>query len=213
MSGLAARNVAHAPPASWTAGAMVLAWAAAAAAARVVGIWLAIGPVAVVLAALWLWSRRGEPADAGAWRRDVAWGVPAGLGMVLGTRLLYGPALALLPWLRGDVAALYAAFDGPGRAVASVAMPVVVICEELVWRGAVFAALPARLGPGARVALATLLYAAAHAPIGSPGLVMAALGAGLCWTALRAWTGRVGPAIVAHLAWDAAVLLAFPLPH
>jgi membrane protease YdiL (CAAX protease family) len=196
-----------------TAVGVVLVWAAAAAAARVVGIWAAIGPAAVVLAGVALRAWPGRLAGGGSWRDAVTWGVPAGLVMVAGTYLLHGPVTAALPWLREDIAGLYVAFDGPGRLVAAVAMPVVVLCEEIVWRGAMFAALPAGLGRAARVGLATLVYAAAHAPVGSPGLVMACVGAGLCWSVLRVVSGRLAPVVVAHLVWDAAVLIFFPLPH
>ncbi|MEN9786942.1 MAG: Type prenyl endopeptidase Rce1-like [Pseudomonadota bacterium] len=211
MSHATASAPAH-PRRTWGfAGALVLAWAAAAAAARVVGVWMAIGPMAVLLAVLTLRAVGGSRTGAPWLRGALAWGVPAGGVMVAGTYLLHGPVTAALPWLREDIAGLYAAFDGPGRAFAAVAMPVVVVCEEIVWRGAVYAALPAGLGHAARVGLVTLLYAAAHAPLGSPGLAMACVGAGACWAALRAVTGQLAPVVVAHLIWDAVVLLWFPL--
>jgi membrane protease YdiL (CAAX protease family) len=90
-------------------------------------------------------------------------------------------------------------------------MPIVVVGEELVWRGLVLGRLLARMPPGAATLAGTLLYAAAHAPIGSPALVMACLGAGFCWSAIRVATGSVVAALVAHLVWDYAVLVFYQL--
>lgn len=193
------------------AAGMVAVWVAGAAASRLVGIWAAVGTTAVMLAGLSLVTMRGRLGGNGTWHDALLWGVPAGLVMVAGTHVLHGPVTARLPWLLSDIARLYEAFDGPGRLTAAVVMPVVVVCEEIVWRGAVFGALSERLSRVSAVGLATLLYAAAHAPIGSAGLVMTCLGAGLCWTALRALTNQLATVVVAHIVWDVAVLMLVPL--
>jgi len=56
--------------------------------------------------------------------------------------------------------------------------------EELVWRGVVQTALARRLGPWRGVPIAALAYAVAHAPLGSPVLVVVALLCGMAWGAL-----------------------------
>ena len=61
------------------------------------------------------------------------------------------------------------------------------------------------------VFLAALTYALAHAPLGSPLLVMVALLCGMAWGALRAASESLVPALVAHLVWDILVLFWLPL--
>ncbi len=94
-------------------------------------------------------------------------------------------------------------------AVTLLLMPLVVTCEEIVWRGAVYEALRVRISRVPAVLVGTAAYAAAHVPIGSPALVLTAIGAGLCWNLLRARTDSLMAALVAHLVWDYAVLVAF----
>ena len=115
------------------------------------------------------------------------------------------------PFVARDTALLYAAFRAPPSTIASIALAPVVLGEELVWRGVVQAALVRRVGPAGGVALAAGAYALAHAPLGSPVLVLVAAACGLCWGALRAATGSLVTPLVAHLVWDVLVLLWLPL--
>ena len=116
-----------------------------------------------------------------------------------------------MPSIAADAATLYAAFRAPSSAVAAIALPPVVIGEELVWRGAVQGALVSRFGRRAGVPLAAAAYAVAHAAIGSPLLVVVALLCGIAWGALRVASKSLLPPLVAHLVWDATVLLWLPL--
>lgn len=100
---------------------------------------------------------------------------------------------------------------GPSLVVASVALVPVIVGEELVWRGVVQASLVQRLGASRGVALAAVVYALVHAPLGSPVLVAVAFFCGLAWGALRATTASLVPGLVAHLLWDVLVLLWLPL--
>ncbi len=113
--------------------------------------------------------------------------------MVVATYLLY-PALArVVPRIATDTAQLYAAFRAPSLVVASVALVPVIVGEELVWRGVVQASLVERLGAWRGVALAAVVYALVHAPLGSPVLVVVAFFCGLAWGALRAKTASLVP--------------------
>lgn len=185
-------------------------WAVAAAFAGRVGVWLAIGSVAVVLGAVVASRDAAVRARLRLSWRSVVIGLAAGGVMIAATYLL-SPLLRVAPALAADVRALYAAFRAAGHTAAIVALGPVVLGEELVWRGAVQGALERRAGPTAAAALAAALYALAHAPIGSPLLVVTALGCGLVWGALRAATGSLVPSIVSHALWDAVVLVALPL--
>jgi membrane protease YdiL (CAAX protease family) len=194
----------------------VLAWAAGALASRYVGPWAGLGGTAVVvgIAAAWrapavVWPGSRCSGRTGAW---AATGLAAGVVLVAGTEAVFAADRAGPAWLAGDVAALYARLRAVEPAwIALAALPAVVVAEEVVWRGVVFAALARRMGAPVAVALATAAFAAVHVPAGSAALVVAALGCGLVWTALRAVTRSLVPAAVCHLVWDASVLLVRPL--
>ena len=96
-------------------------------------------------------------------------------------------------------------------AIASLALLPVITGEELVWRGLVQTELVRRLGRWTGVVLAALAYALAHAPLGSPLLVAAALLCGMVWGTLRAATASLVPSLLAHLVWDILVFLVLPL--
>lgn len=188
-----------------------LLWALAAFASQWLGIWLSVGPMAVVLGLVALRHLGRDVLGHPPHLRWVPSGAAAGLVMAAGTVALYAPVTSAFPSLQPDVERLYDAFRSPGAFITMGVMPIVVIGEELVWRGLVQGALLARLSLPLATILSTLLYATAHAPIGSPALVMACLGAGLCWSMIRAATGSVVAALVAHLVWDYAVLVFYQL--
>jgi uncharacterized protein YbjT (DUF2867 family)/membrane protease YdiL (CAAX protease family) len=192
--------------------ACVVAWAAASASAGSLGIWLAIGGAAVALgAAVWRLDRAAAGRLLRPSPRWILLGAAAGGVMAAATYLLHPVLARVVPFVAGDTARLYSAFRAPPLVVASVALVPVVLGEELVWRGVVQAALVRRAGTWAGVTLAAVAYALAHAPTGSPVLVLVALLAGLCWGALRGATGSLVPTLVAHLVWDALVLIWLPL--
>lgn len=190
----------------------MVVWLAAAASARRLGIWLAIGGAAVGLGgAVFL-------LDPAAARRSLApsvrlafAGAGAGCLMVAVTYLLYPRLARLLPFIATDTARLYASFRALPPVVASLALLPVIIGEELVWRGVVQTELVRRLGPWRGVTLAALAYALAHAPLGSPLLVAVALLCGTVWGTLRAASGSLVPSLLAHLVWDVVVFLWLPL--
>ena len=187
-------------------------WVATAACARVLGIWLAVGAAAVALGvAVWIrdpeQARRLLRASTGL----IVLGAAAGGVMAAVTTLLYPVIARAVPFIAAETAHLYAAFRAPSLAVASVALAPVVLGEELVWRGVVQTALTRRFGPSGGVVFAAVAYALALAPVGSPVLVAVALLCGIAWGALRAISKSLVPALVAHLVWDALVLLWLPL--
>lgn len=204
----------NAPPAGEAALALgcVVAWVAAAASARTVGIWQAMGGAAVVLGLAVLVRERAAARPALSPRPALLLlGAAAGVAMAAATHLAYPLLAGVDPFVARDTALLYAAFRVPPGLLAALALAPVVLGEELVWRGVVQRALSRRAPGAGGVVLAAGVYAAAHAPLGSPVLVLVALGCGLCWGALRAATGSLTPALVAHLVWDLLVLLWLPL--
>jgi membrane protease YdiL (CAAX protease family) len=196
------------------------AWIAAAALSNTFGIWVAMGGVAVTLGVVI------ALLDFSATRLTLWPTVPlVVIGMVVGgvmsaaTYWLYPLALGIAPFVADDTASLYGAFRAQAPVVTWFALIPVVVSEELVWRGVVQRAIAERLEAGGRsrvallagVALTAMVYACAHAFIGSPLLVVTAFLCGVVWSGLRAVTGSVAPALVAHLVWDVVVLLWLPL--
>jgi hypothetical protein len=129
--------------------ACIVVWVIAAASTGPLGIWLAIGGSAVTLGVAVLVfdgpaaSRLLQPSP-----RLVLLGAAAGGVMAAVTYLLYPVLARFAPFIATDTARLYAAFRAPSLLIASVALAPVVLGEELVWRGAVQAALVRRLGLG-----------------------------------------------------------------
>lgn len=196
---------------AWLAFGCFIAWLAAAAGARTLGIWVAIGGAALALGAVVVLVDRPVARLLRPTRRWILVGAAAGALMTAATYLLYPVATRFLPIVATDAARLYSAFRAPPPLLASIALVPVILGEELVWRGAVQTSLVQRFGATGGVAAAAVAYALAHAPLGSPVLVGVALLCGLVWGALRAGTASLVPPLVAHLVWDVLVLLWMPL--
>ena len=194
-----------------TALAVVLLWALGAWESHAYGIWGALGASAVLLSATVL-ALEGH-AVVGNGRHARLWpiGIGAGLVMAAGTTVLFRPVMTAFPTLFGDVSRLYAAFGDRGSLATMVLLPVIVIGEEIVWRGAVQGALARRMRWLPAATVGALVYALAHAPVGSPALVLTCLGAGFCWSALRGITDSLPVTVIAHLVWDFTVLVVHQL--
>ena len=83
--------------------------------------------------------------------------------------------------------------------------------EEVLWRGAVFARLRRRYGPGWRPLVATTgLYALFVGLSGSLVLSLAALVCGAVWTRQRQVTGSIVPSLVSHALWSLLMFLSIP---
>ncbi|GBE29636.1 CAAX amino terminal protease self- immunity [bacterium BMS3Bbin04] len=83
--------------------------------------------------------------------------------------------------------------------------------EELFWRAWVQRALMAKYGPWKGFAIATFFYIAIHIPSMNLTLLAAAAVAGIFWGLLYMKVGHIGPGLVSHALWDAAVFVWFPL--
>jgi membrane protease YdiL (CAAX protease family) len=187
----------------------VLAWAVGAFAARTFGVWAALGTTGIVLGIACL--SREHAVLVRLRRGGFVAGSLGGLAMTLMTYALYPPIAHAWPKFFHDANHLYGAFTSLSPLIATLLLLPIIVSEELVWRGVVQTAFMHRLGdiPGAVVV--AFIYAAAHAPTGSPVLVVAALGCGLVWSALRVWTGGIIASLIAHMIWDFSVLLIHPI--
>jgi len=192
--------------------ACVVVWLVASASAGALGIWLALGGASVALGvAILVFDRAASLRLLRPSVRLVLVGVAVGWSMAAATYLLYPVVARVLPFIPTDTARLYASFRAPPLVVAALALLPVIVGEELVWRGVVQTASVRRLGPRRGVIVAALAYALAHAPLGSPVLVVVALSCGMAWGALRAASASLLPGLLAHLVWDILVLLWLPL--
>jgi membrane protease YdiL (CAAX protease family) len=191
---------------------LAVAWAAGALASHWIGLWWGISGVAIGGGALALVTAgtllvpRLRPTPA-----TLAFGIIAGAVTVAATYALYPVAGRLAPWLQGQTHALYGLMGGIPPAVSVAMLPLIILGEELVWRGVVQEALSRRFGPAWSVPLAATAYALAHAPAGNLLLTFLCLACGLYWSALRARTGSLLVPLLSHLIWDAVVFLAAPL--
>ena len=192
--------------------ACVVVWLVASASAGALGIWLALGGASVALGvAILVFDRAASLRLLRPSVRLVLVGVAVGWSMAAATYLLYPVVARVLPFIPTDTARLYASFRAPPLVIAALALLPVILGEELVWRGVVQTALVRRLGPWRGVTVAALAYALAHAPLGSPVLVVVALSCGMAWGALRSASASLVPSLLAHLVWDVLVFLWLPL--
>jgi membrane protease YdiL (CAAX protease family) len=103
------------------------------------------------------------------------------------------------------------------RPTAPAALAVLVIVfatspsEEVLWRGAVFARLTRRYGPGWRPVTGTaVLYALFVGLSGTLVLPLAALVCGTVWARQRQVTGSLVPSTVSHMLWSTLMFLWIP---
>jgi membrane protease YdiL (CAAX protease family) len=144
-------------------------------------------------------------------RQLVAMGLVSGLGLYLcfGAAALVVQATPLWPWVE-QVSDLTRA-TAPGALAALVIVFATSPSEEVLWRGAVFARLTRRYGPGWRPLVATtVLYALFVGLSGSPILPLAALVCGTVWGRQRQVTGSIVPSLVSHVLWALLMFLYIP---
>lgn len=190
----------------------VVIWTLGAALAPCLGVWGGIGSAAILLGTGFLASyhKSLQPLLL-VQRSGLVFGFVAGAVMIAATYLLYPLAAGLFPGLATGTQQLYQLLNsGPGL-VHLVLLPLVIVGEEVVWRGLFQTIASRRLGAAGGVLVTALTYAAVHAPIGAPLLTLVAFCCGVYWSLIRARTNSLLPGLVSHLAWDAVVMVLFPL--
>jgi len=196
----------------------VAAWLLGFAWVGLTGSWTPLAVLAVLAAARLVLgdpeTRRLLVPGAGA----LALGAAGGAALIGATYGLHGPLASALPALPGATRDLYRVLNASGYRPMELGVLVLLIsaCEEVIWRGRTLAvpSSGSRRPAGravARVALVALLYGGATLASGSALLGALAAGCGFAWGLLRVAGRSLWPAIVAHAAWDLAVLVAWPL--
>lgn len=180
--------------------------------AGLAGLWLGFVGVPVLVA-----RRKGSGSlavDYGATLepRDIGIGVAAGLGsQFLLMPLLYIPLRLLLPDTFADpgenAEELFDLAQGAGRVVMVLTLVIgAPLVEELFFRGLLQRSLIRRLRPVGGILVTAVVFGLTHYdPAAFPGLV--AFGVVLGILAHR--YGRLGPAVVAHVAFNAATVAIF----
>lgn len=191
--------------------AIPLVWAAAMLAARTFDPWIPIAIVALGMSATVLASDRELMRDLlRPAFRPILIGLLASAVMIAATYLLFPLVTQAIPTIGIRTGNLYAMFlvGRPRPSVLLFVIPI-ILAEEILWRGAfqewVAMRFPSR--PVLIVALSAAVYAIAHAPFGSALLVVIAFACGLFWSALRGFSRSLLPSLIAHLAWDLALIL------
>ncbi len=142
-------------------------------------------------------------------RSDVGLGVIVGFGMqVVVIPLVYWP---LLPLLDDDADLSEAARELTDRADGAALIALVFISvvgapvvEEIFHRGLVQPRLVPRLGPPAAIGVTAVLFGASHVQLLQfPALVLFGVAVG----ALAYWRGRLAPAVVAHVVFNATAVV------
>ncbi len=102
-----------------------------------------------------------------------------------------------------------------------IAIIVMAIAEEIVWRGLVISLLEEMIGSRRAWVWAAVLYSVAHAPTiwalrdpvagANPVIVVAALGCGLVWGGMARAFERLLPGMFSHVLFDWTVIMMFRL--
>jgi len=176
--------------------------------AGIAGNWLGLGG-AVALAS----RRKGSGSLAGDFglrieARDIVPGLAAGvLSQLVLIPVLYVPVHLLFPHVDVAEKAKEVTDLAKGGGIALISVCIVLgapLVEELFFRGLLQRSAARRLGPRAAIALSAVTFGLAHfQPVQLLGLV--AFGVVLGVLAQR--SGRLGPSIVAHMAFNATTVL------
>ncbi len=138
-------------------------------------------------------------------------GLAAGGALYSLTRLALPFLDAAWPGWAVHAAALFAWRDAHGPAFLVPTLALIVLAEELLWRGVVARWAVERLGRPAGLLAAAGVYAAAHLAAMNPLLLLAAVLLGLVWGWLFAATDDLVVPSACHLAWDALLLFGPPI--
>ncbi|MFT3923965.1 MAG: type II CAAX endopeptidase family protein [Myxococcales bacterium] len=171
-----------------------------------------LGPYALAVSTV-LWLLR--PHAIARWlapsTRVVVVGLLVGLAMTLATYPAYRLAAGLIPGLEQQVSALYRSASTAPLHVELAWVCVIIVAEELLWRGALLEALERKTSLA--VAWSVCIGSYALAQLGTGAWVLGAIAAvcGLIWTVERKLTDSVLAPLISHLIWTPTVILLHPV--
>ncbi|HMC51320.1 MAG TPA: CPBP family intramembrane glutamic endopeptidase [Acidimicrobiales bacterium] len=179
-----------------------------------IGLWLGmLGAVAVFTR-----FRGRRPLAASLGLRFRPRDIPLGLGCGLGSQfllvpVLYLPLRAVSPHIYRDLGrpaeSLTRRAHGPGFAILAVLVVVgAPVVEELFFRGLLQRSLAGWVGPGPAIGMAAVSFGLAH---GEAVQLVALIAFGVVLGLLAQRSGRLGPGIVAHAAFNGATIAVIAL--
>ncbi|MBC7977352.1 MAG: CPBP family intramembrane metalloprotease, partial [Myxococcales bacterium] len=139
--------------------------------------------------------------------------IALGVALVAATHAAFALVRVVSPDLAVTVRSLYLSIDlGASRAALAVLTTIIVIGEELVWRGVAVAVVRGRVRTTPALgAISVALYVLPQLPGHVPILIVAATGLGAVFAAQRLITGRLTDAILTHAIWSVSVFVVFPV--
>lgn len=138
----------------------------------------------------------------------VAIGLAAAAVMIVATYGLYPIVVHAIPSVATSTQDLYVdklRIPHP-TAIVLIVTGLIVIGEELLWRGIVQEAVAGRIQGLWSVPVSAVVYGLSHALIGSMLLTLVAVICGIFWSGIRWRTQSLLPALIAHLIWDMTIL-------
>ena len=137
--------------------------------------------------------------------------VALGVALVAATHAGFAVVRAAAPAFATTIGGLYLSIDvGASRLALAALTTLIVLGEELVWRG-VAVELANRRAKLAAGAISVALYVLPQLPGHVPVLIAAATGLGVVFTAQRLRTGRLTESLVTHAIWSVAVFVVLPV--
>ena len=138
-------------------------------------------------------------------------GVGVGAVMTAGTHGAYAIGVKLVPSLPLQVTVLYIHASTQSVLSALSWTLVILIAEEILWRGALLNVLERRVGRKGAIALSLATYTLAQAGAGSLIVALAALVCGAIWTAERVYTSSSLAPLISHTMWTLTVIHLVPV--
>ncbi len=180
-----------------------------------VNIWVSTGAAAIASMVLLSLVRRPKSASFTTWPPPifaVTVGAAAGLLMSMMTWGLYPLSVEVFPPIEQEVVTLYRLLrQPPGPQQAFPLLLVVVVAEELVWRGLAIDVFSRSVGPWWAVVASAFVYVLPQVAFRSPLLMLVALMCGLVWGALRVRFKGVAAPLTAHIVWDLLIFVVYPV--
>ena len=177
------------------------------------GIWLinALAAVLGITLGIWAISTQHQPLFR-LTKRDLLIGVVVGICLIAGSQLVTRLVFLQFDVAKAELARLYALLETyPGARRAFPILMLVVLAEELVFRGAVTTWLGERYRPIVAIGLSTLLYLVPLMASGSWLLVLVGLSTGIVWTSARLWSQGLVVPLVSHALFSAATFVWLPI--
>lgn len=195
-----------------TVAVSTVAFAAALALREYIDPWQSTALAAVLGIALSVWTLgpRLRALVAFSWR-GAATAAALGVGLVAATHAGFALLGYLFPDLARSVRGLYGSIDNDvNRAAIAALTAVIVVGEELVWRGVAVAIARAR--PRAVViAVSVALYVLPQLPGHVPVLICAAAALGTILVVQRLVSGRLTDVVITHAIWSIAIFVLLPV--